>query len=464
VGERLIRVPIGRDVIAAEQLRMLVRSPIPLHVGTATVFLAMLVLRHQLPPIELYGWALLAIIVQAARYWLRHRIRHRTANALVTLKWSWPITLVMAMAGLVWGFLGFASFQLSDSEMRIFVLFVVTSLMAGALVSYTAYLPACFAFLLGAALPLATAFLSAGTSSALLMGGVAAAFFGVLVAIGRSSNASLTALIELQFQNDALVSDLRRARDAAEQASRVKSHFLANMSHELRTPLNAIIGFSDILRSQLFGPLGNLRYEDYLSDIHQSGHHLLRLVNDILDISKLEAGAMEISEGVVELRAIVVDSVNLLSTQAAGNGVTLSIDLPEGLPRLRADELRLKQVVLNLLSNAVKFSRRGGEVNLSARLAGSGELVIAVRDSGIGMNAGDITVALQPFRQVESALSRSHEGTGLGLPLAKALIEKHGGALHIVSEREVGTTVTVTLPASRLLPAATSAALTRAIG
>jgi signal transduction histidine kinase len=348
--------------------------------------------------------------------------------------------------------------------MRIFVLFVVTSLMAGALVSYTAYLPACFAFLLGAALPLATAFLSAGTSSALLMGGVAAAFFGVLVAIGRSSNASLTALIELQFQNDALVSDLRRARDAAEQASRVKSHFLANMSHELRTPLNAIIGFSDILRSQLFGPLGNLRYEDYLSDIHQSGHHLLRLVNDILDISKLEAGAMEISEGVVELRAIVVDSVNLLSTQAAANGVTLSIDLPEGLPRLRADELRLKQVVLNLLSNAVKFSRRGGEVNLSARLADSGELVIAVRDSGIGMNAGDITVALQPFRQVESALSRSHEGTGLGLPLAKALIEKHGGALHIVSEREVGTTVTVTLPASRLLPSATSAALTRAIG
>jgi signal transduction histidine kinase len=444
---------------------MLVRSALPLHVGTATVFLAMLVLRHQLPAIELYAWAALAVSVQALRYWLRHRIRHLAANALVARKWSWPIALVMAMAGLVWGFLGFASFQVTDSEMRIFVLFVVTSLMAGALVSYTAYIPACFAFLLGAALPLAAAFLSEGTSSAMLMGGVAAAFFGVLVAIGRSSNASITALIELQFEKSALVSDLRRARDAAEQASRVKSQFLANMSHELRTPLNAIIGFSDIVRNQLFGPLGNPRYEHYLSDIHQSGHHLLRLVNDILDISKLEAGAMEISEGEVELKDIVVDSVNLVRTQAATRGVSVTVDLPDRLPRLCADELRLKQVVLNLLSNAVKFSHPGGEVNLSARLGPGSELAIAVRDSGIGMDASDIRLALQPFRQVENELSRPHEGTGLGLPLAKALIEKHGGTLRIASERDVGTTVTVTLPASRLLLGAeTSAAPTRAAG
>ena len=457
-------MPIGREIIVAEQLRMLLRSPLPLHVGTATVFLAVLVLRHHLPWQELYSWAVLAIAVQAARYWLRHRIQRLASNTLATRKWSWSITFLMAMAGLVWGFLGFASFQVFDPEMRIFVLFVVTSLMAGGLVSYTAYLPGCFAFLLGATVPLTAAFLHEGTSSAMLMGGVAAAFFGVLVAIGRSSNASITALIELKLENSALVTDLRRARDAAEQASRVKSQFLANMSHELRTPLNAIIGFSDIVRNQLFGPLGNLRYEDYLSDIHQSGRHLLRLVNDILDISKLEADAIEISEGVVELRDIVVDSVNLLSTQAAANGVSLSTDLPDGLPRLRADELRLKQVVLNLVSNAVKFSRRGGEVSVSARVGSGGELVIAVCDSGIGMNAADINVALQPFRQVENALSRTHEGTGLGLPLAKALIEKHGGALHIVSERDVGTTVTVTLPAWRLLPAETVTAPARAAG
>ncbi|HEV2548088.1 MAG TPA: ATP-binding protein [Stellaceae bacterium] len=450
-------MPTGRDMIAAEQLRMLLRSPLPLHAGSATVFLAVLVLRHQLPPSELCGWAVLAINIQAARYWLRHRIRHLASSALVTRKWRWSITVVMAMAGLVWGLLGFASFQVPDVEMRIFVLFVVTSLMAGGLVSFTAYLPACFAFLLGAAVPLATAFCSEGTSSAVLMGGVAAAFFAALVAIGRGSNASVTALIELKFENSALVSDLRSARDAAEEASRIKSQFLANMSHELRTPLNAIIGFSDIVRNQLFGPLGNPRYEHYLSDIHQSGHHLLRLVNDILDISKLEAGAMEISESEVALEDIVVDSINLVSTQAATHGVSVIVDLPERVPRLRADELRLKQVVVNLLSNAVKFSRPGGEVNLSARLGPGGELAIAVRDSGIGMNAADIRIALQPFRQVENALSRTHEGTGLGLPLAKALIEKHGGTLRIASERDVGTTVTVTLPASRLLPAETSA-------
>jgi signal transduction histidine kinase len=457
-------VPIGREIIAAEQIRMLLRSPLPLHAGSATVLLAVLVLRHQIPPSELYGWAILAITIQAARYWLRHRIRHLASSTLVTRKWSWSITVVMAMAGMVWGLLGFASFQVSDVEMRIFVLFVVTSLMAGGLVSFTAYLPACFAFLLGAALPLAVAFWNEGTNSAILMGGVAAGFCGMLVAIGRSSNASITALIELKFENSALVSDLRSARDAAEQASRIKSQFLANMSHELRTPLNAIIGFSEIVRNQLFGPLGNPRYEHYLSDIHQSGHHLLRLVNDILDISKLEAGAMEISEGEVELKDIVVDSVNLVSTQATTRGVSVIVDLPDRLPRLRADELRLKQVVVNLLSNAVKFSRPGGEVNLSARLGPGGELAIALRDRGIGMNAADVRVALQPFRQVENALSRTHEGTGLGLPLAKALIEKHGGTLRIASERDVGTTVTVTLPASRLLPTKTSAMPMRAAG
>jgi signal transduction histidine kinase len=453
-----------RQRVVAEQLRLLMKSTLPIHTGAASVLLAVFVLRTNLPAAELYGWGALALAVQAVRHWLRWRVRNVDADVLTARRWGMPIAFVMTASGLLWGLLSLSIDRIDDPDMRSFVILVVTSLMTGGAVSFTAYLPACYGYLLGAALPITAALALRGTSTYLLMSSVGVVFLAILMVIARNSNRSITALITLTLENDTLVNDLRRARDAAEQASRIKSQFLANMSHELRTPLNAIIGFSDIVRSQLFGPLGNLRYEDYLSDIHQSGNHLLRLVNDILDISKLEAGAMEISEGEVELKNIVIDSVNLMSTQAAAHGVSMTVDLPDRLPRLRADELRLKQVVLNLLSNAVKFSRPGGEVNLSARLGPGGELVIAVRDSGIGMNAADIRIALQPFRQVENALSRTHEGTGLGLPLAKALIEMHGGALRVVSERDVGTTVTVTLPASRLLPAETSAVPIRAAG
>ncbi len=456
--------PSARQRVVAEQLRLLMKSPLPIHAGAASVLLAVFVLRNHLPSAELYGWGALALAVQAMRHWLRRHIQRVDADLLTARRWGMPIALVMIASGLLWGLFSLSIDWVDDPDMRSFVILIVTSLMTGGAVSFTAYLPACYGYLLGAALPITAALALRGTSTYLLMSCVGLVFLVILMVIARNSNRSITTLITLTLENDTLVNDLRRARDVAEQASRIKSQFLANMSHELRTPLNAIIGFSDIIRSQLFGPLGNRRYEDYLSDIHQSGNHLLHLVNDILDISKLEAGAMEISEGEVELKNIVVESANLVSTQAAAQGVSVMVDLPDRFPRLLADELRLKQVVVNLLSNAVKFSRPGGEVHLSARLSAAGELVIAVRDSGIGMNAADIHIALQPFRQVENALSRSHEGTGLGLPLAKALTEKHGGTLRIASERNVGTTVTVTLPASRLLPAETSAVPVRAAG
>jgi signal transduction histidine kinase len=425
----------------------------------------MLTVHVDVPTLTLASWGAFALSLQAIRYWTRWRIHGIESDMRVAEKWRWPVTVLLTAAGLQWGAFAFLSGPILDVDTRIFVLFIVTSMMTGGSVSFTAYLPACQGFVVGAAVPIATSFILYGQgATGWLMAGATAAYLATLIVVSRGSNRSITKLIELTLENSALVGDLSRARDAAEEASHIKSQFLANMSHELRTPLNAIIGFSDIVRNQLFGPLGNPRYEHYLSDIHQSGHHLLRLVNDILDISKLEAGAMEISEGEAELKDIVVDSVNLVSTQAATHGVSVIVDLPDRLPRLRADELRLKQVVVNLLSNAVKFSRSGGEVNLSARLGPGGELAIAVRDRGIGMNAADIRVALQPFRQVENALSRTHEGTGLGLPLAKALVEKHGGTLRIASERDVGTTVTVTLPASRLLPVEISAVPIRAAG
>ncbi len=244
--------------------------------------------------------------------------------------------------------------------------------------------------------------------------------------------------------------DLRRAKDEAELASRTKTEFLANMSHELRTPLNAIIGFSDILTSQIFGPLGDPRYVEYSGDIRDSGYHLLQLINDVLDVSKIEFGKVELTEETVDLPAIVESSLRLMRDRADAAGVKLSQFLAPLLPAIQADSRRLKQVLLNLLSNSVKFTPAGGRVVVRVE-AGPEGCRIDVEDTGIGIAPDDLDEALRPFGQIDSRLARKYEGTGLGLPLSKALVELHGGKLELVSAPGKGTTATVWLPASRLV-------------
>ncbi|HYM01519.1 MAG TPA: ATP-binding protein [Stellaceae bacterium] len=244
---------------------------------------------------------------------------------------------------------------------------------------------------------------------------------------------------------------LLAAKEEAELASRSKTEFLANMSHELRTPLNAIIGFSEVMADEVLGPLGSARYAGYARDISSSAQHLLGIISDILDVSKLEAGKVDLDQDEIEVGTMVRDILHLVVERARSLEVAIDIHIPDDLPRLRADALKLKQVLLNLITNAIKFSHPGGRVIITGRLAEDG-LCIEVIDHGIGMDEAEIHTAVTRFGQVASTWNRKQAGTGLGLPLAIGLTELHGGKLGIISEKGVGTTVSVWLPADRILP------------
>jgi signal transduction histidine kinase len=256
--------------------------------------------------------------------------------------------------------------------------------------------------------------------------------------------------VKFMLRHAEIEREMRAARDAAEAGNRAKSVFLANMSHELRTPLNAIIGFSEIMRRQALGPLGNERYTEYVCDIHDSGVHLLEIVNNVLDLSKVEAGRMEIAEDIVSVEPLVRAAVKQIETRASLAEIKLDVAIDGCVVSVKADEMRLKQILINLLSNAVKFTPRNGEVGVAVRRQANGEVAFVVRDTGIGMAPEDIPRIMLPFQQIDDRLNRKYEGTGLGVPLALAMAKLHGGTLTYDSARGRGTTVTLTLPGERL--------------
>ena len=262
--------------------------------------------------------------------------------------------------------------------------------------------------------------------------------------------AYVTELEETKRRLESTSADLLVALKTASAADHAKSQFLATMSHELRTPLNAILGFSEIMKSEAFGPLGSSHYKEYSEDIFHSGKHLLALINDILDFTRADAGELQMHEEEVDVADAITDAMRMIEGQARAQRISLTTHFDRTLPHLLADHRRVQQVLLNLLSNAVKFTPDGGAVKVEA-FGGPAGLSIRITDTGIGIAPQDIPVAMERFGQIDSDLARKYEGTGLGLPLSRCLMEHHGGTLEIESEVGRGTCVTVAFPAGRVI-------------
>jgi len=462
-----VRTSLEERYVEPELARLLYGSCVPSLACLAVALGTCVLLWPALPWPMVLGWGAMTGIAHGTRLWMQSAYFRDVGDPATTAPWLRRHTWVALLIGFVWAALAVPIAEGLTGTPFFAVCTVVVGMLSGATIINHPHMPSVTAIVWPIGLATATALASWGDAQHISF----AAFFLIITGcahfFARRMHATLTETLLLRYERTQLAADLS-ARNAelahanerlgatnaqlqatqalAEAANRAKSEFLSNMSHELRTPLNAIIGFAEIIKDQAFGPVGLPRYAEYANDIHESGRSLLQLINDILDLSKVEAGKMELQRTFVDVADILGRCIRLIKDRAAKSKVRLEMALDPNVPRLFADEGRIRQIALNLLSNAVKFTPAGGTVVLSTSVDPQGAISVAVADTGIGMSAADIDVALERFGQAASSLSRTQEGTGLGLPLAKALAELHGGALIIVSAPGKGTTVTVTFP------------------
>ena len=399
-------------------------------------------------------WCFALAAVAAARAVLLIAFRRAQPGDTEIRRWGLWFAGGALASGVLWGCGGVLFLVPGDIELETLVVITLFGVALGMLATYSVHLPAFLAFAPVAVTPLVLALLDKGDTVHALLGLFGLLYVALLLLAARSFNRLFRTSFRLRFNNVGLISELRAAQRLAEAQNEAKSSFLTMISHELRTPLTSVIGFSEILEQETFGPLGDPRYREYAHDIRHSGSLLLDLINDLLDLSKAEAGKLELAEDMVDLRAPVESALRLVRERAQSQGLALSATLPPAPVRLRADERLLRQVLLNLLSNALKFTPAGGGVTVTAALAADGGVAITVTDTGIGMSADEVPLALETFRQLEPSLTSRYKGSGLGLPLARTLAELHGGSLTLASAPGVGTTAVLRLPASRVVMAA----------
>ena len=409
--------------------------------------------------IEAGVWTIVVLCIHAVTIVACRRFAAELQANISIRAWRLRFSLLDLCIGSAWTFNLIHLFG-GDESAGTFMLFVMLLVVALSSMLASSLPLAVFA----ASVPVTTAvaldFVFRGNIHSYILAAMAATAQGYFAMLVYRLYSTTLATLQARAEKDGLIGELEEAkaksdeaRRHAEAASLAKSRFLAQMSHELRTPLNAILGFSEVMKSEVFGAHAIPTYKEYAADIHSSGVHLLNLINEILDLSRIEAGRYELNEEPVELAAVVEDCHRLVKLRSKNRGITIHEAFEPNLPRLWADERAVRQICLNLLSNAIKFTPQGGEVWLKVGWTASGGQYMSVKDNGPGIPEDEISVVLASFGQGTNAIKSAEQGTGLGLPIAKSLIDLHGGTFTLTSKLREGTEVIATFPPQRVMAA-----------
>jgi two-component system cell cycle sensor histidine kinase PleC len=410
-------------------------------------------------PVAAAAWTCGMLCIHAAIIRNCGRFLGESPSLTASRKWRTRFVLLDLVYGLSWTAILVhpAGLDMVSNTLMMFLMLLVIAVSS----MLAANLPiAALAATAPVTVAIALNFVLSGTFDHYVLAVLALAAEGYFGLLAHRLHSTTLATLEARAEKDALIGELEQAkaisdeaRHRAEAANVAKSRFLAQMSHELRTPLNAILGFSEVMKAEIFGAHTVPVYKEYSADIHNSGVHLLNLINEILDLSRIEAGRYELNEEAVSLVHVVADCHHLLKLRASTRGITIHEVFEQGMPRIWGDERAIRQIVLNLLSNSIKFTPQGGDIWLKVGWTASGGQYLSVKDTGSGIAEDEIPVVLASFGQGSNSIKSAEQGAGLGLPIAKSLIDMHGGTFTLKSKLRIGTEVVVTFPPERVMSA-----------
>jgi two-component system cell cycle sensor histidine kinase PleC len=372
--------------------------------------------------------------------------------------WSRRLLLAELLGGFVWAGFALVGHSATDSSSHVFIFASLIVVLAIRMTFASPVLPILYVGTIPMTVAVVARLLSLGHPFYWAMASMAIGVHVYFIFLAKGLNFTARSMLEFRAEKDALIGELEKekaisdeARRRAEAANIAKSRFLATMSHELRTPLNAILGFSEVMHSEILGPIENPNYKEYAGNIHESGSHLLHLINEILDLSRIEAGRYELHEEPARLTDIVEDCHRLLKLRAESKGLRIVLDFEDHLPQIWVDERSIRQICLNLLSNALKFTPKGGVITIRVATSLGGGQLVSVKDTGPGIPKDEIPKVLQAFGQGSLAHQNAEGGTGLGLPIVQNLVELHGGTFELLSELRRGTEARFFLPRQRVM-------------